>query len=77
MSKSDTVFLSHILDAVNQIEIYATGLSYRQFSENRLIQDGVIQQLKIIGEASRSLSEEFRANIQTCRRSRSSACEIA
>jgi uncharacterized protein with HEPN domain len=75
MSKSDTVFLSHILDAVNQIEIYATGLSYRQFSENRLIQ--VIQQLKIIGEASRSLSEEFRANIQTCRRSRSSACEIA
>ena len=61
MSKRDTVYLSHILDAINQIETYTADLSYHQFSENRLIQDGVIRQLEIIGEASRSLSDGFRA----------------
>ena len=61
MSKSDAVFLNHILDAIRQIEVYTTGLSYRQFSETRLIQDGVIRQLEIIGEASRSLSDGLRS----------------
>lgn len=61
MNKSDTVYLEHILDAIGQIETYVAGLTYRQFSENRLVQDGVIRQLEIIGEAARSLSEEFRA----------------
>jgi uncharacterized protein with HEPN domain len=49
MSKNDTVYLSHILDAINQIEIYVTGLTYREFAENRLVQDGVIRQLEISG----------------------------
>lgn len=61
MSKNDTVFLKHILDAINQIETYTAGLSYPEFSENRLVQDGVIRQLEIIGEASRHLSDELRA----------------
>jgi uncharacterized protein with HEPN domain len=61
MSKSDFVFLNHVLDAINQIEIYTSGLSYHQFSGDRLKQDGVIRQLEIIGEASRSLSDGFRA----------------
>ena len=61
MSKSDFVFLNHILDAITQIEIYTAGLSYRQFTEDRLVQDGVVRQLEIIGEAVRSLSDEFRA----------------
>lgn len=51
MSKHDTVYLHHILDAINQIESYTAGLSYEAFSEDRLIQDGVIRQLEIIGEA--------------------------
>jgi uncharacterized protein with HEPN domain len=61
MSKHDTVYLNHILDAINQIESYTADLSYETFSEDRLIQDGVIRQLEIIGEACRALSPEFRA----------------
>lgn len=60
MKRSDTVYLSHILDAITQIEIYTAGLSYDQFSQTRLVQDGVIRQLEIIGEASRNLSDDFR-----------------
>ena len=60
MKRNDAVYLSHILDAITQIEIYTAGLSYDQFSQTRLVQDGVIRQLEIIGEASRSLSDDFR-----------------
>ncbi|MCB9076528.1 MAG: DUF86 domain-containing protein [Anaerolineaceae bacterium] len=47
-------------DAINQIETYVDSLDYSQFEQTRLIQDGVIRQLEIIGEASRNLSDEFR-----------------
>ena len=60
MKRNDTVYLSHILDAITQIETYTAGLSYDQFSQTRLVQDGVIRQLEIIGEASRNLSGELR-----------------
>jgi uncharacterized protein with HEPN domain len=60
MRKNEAVYLLHILDAINQIETYTAGLSYLQFYQDRLIQDGVIRQLEIVGEACRSLSEEFR-----------------
>jgi uncharacterized protein with HEPN domain len=61
MKQTDSVYLAHILDAISQIETYTAGLDYDQFSQIRLVQDGVIRQLEIIGEASRNLSEEFRA----------------
>lgn len=60
MKKSDTVYLKHIWDAINQIETYVATLDYLQFEQTRLVQDGVIRQLEIIGEASRNLSDEFR-----------------
>lgn len=60
MKKSDTVYLKHILDAINQIETYMDTLDYSQFEQTRLVQDGVIRQLEIIGEASRNLSDDFR-----------------
>ena len=60
MKKNDTVFLQHILEAINQIEVYTSNVSYEQFLQERLLQDGVVRQLEIIGEASRNLSTDFR-----------------
>jgi len=60
MKKDDAVFLQHILDAIEQIGTYTKGVSGEQFMQNRLLQDGVIRQLEIIGEASRNLSSELR-----------------
>ena len=61
--RDDSVFLNHILDAINQIEEYITGMTYDDFLENRLVQDAVVRQLEIIGEATKNLSstktEEF------------------
>ncbi|MDO8446273.1 MAG: DUF86 domain-containing protein [Deltaproteobacteria bacterium] len=60
MKKDDTVFLRHILDAVKWIDEYTHGMDYDGFRATHLVQDGVIRQLEIIGEATRNLSKEFR-----------------
>jgi uncharacterized protein with HEPN domain len=59
MTKDDFVYLRHILDAIAQIEIYLQGATQAEFNQNKLLQDGVIRQLEIIGEASRNLGQEF------------------
>ena len=60
MKKDDTVYLRHILDAIERIADYTKGTSAEQFMQSQLVQDGVVRQLEIIGEASRNLSDEFR-----------------
>ncbi|MDQ1262885.1 MAG: hypothetical protein QG575_2066 [Euryarchaeota archaeon] len=57
MKKDDSVYLHHIIDAFLQIEGYTDGVSYEEFLSNRLLQDGVIRQLEVMGEAARNLSE--------------------
>lgn len=54
--KDDSIFLEHILDSIDQIGKYTTAVTYDEFLENRLIQDAVIRQLEIIGEATKNLS---------------------
>ena len=58
--KTNEVYLRHILDAIEQIELYAEDIDKATFEEQRMVQDAVIRQLEIIGEASRQLPEEFR-----------------
>jgi len=60
MKKNDHVYLLHILEAIDQIHEYTLGLDYDAFLKSRLIQDGVIRQLEIIGEATKNLSQETR-----------------
>jgi len=58
--KGDPVYLRHILDAISRIEEYTRGISYELFMGNHLIQDGVIRQIEIIGEATKRLSKDIR-----------------
>lgn len=58
--KDNTVFLKHILDAINLIEGYLKDKSYEEFKNNRMLQDAVIREIEIIGEAAKNLSKEFR-----------------
>ena len=56
MKKDDAVYLKHILDAINRIEEYTQNIKHRDFIKNHLIQDGVIRQIEIIGEAAKRVS---------------------
>ncbi len=60
MKRDESVYLQHILDAIAKIETYLRGLDEAAFSEQTLIQDGVIRQIEIIGEAVKRLSDELR-----------------
>ncbi len=60
--KNDAVYLEHILDATKQIEGYVRGMTYETFLATRLVQDGVIRQFEIIGEATKNLSDGFRSS---------------
>ena len=56
MRKDDTVYLRHIQDAISRIENYTHGTTNKGFMKNSLIQDGVIRQIGIIGEATKMIS---------------------
>lgn len=59
MSKDDRVYLHHIRDAIARIQEYREGIDYETFMQTRLLQDGIIRQLEIIGEATKRLSDAF------------------
>ena len=60
MKKDEGVFLRYILDSMDLIEGYLKGKTYEEFEENQMLQDAVIRELEIVGEATKSLSQEFR-----------------
>jgi uncharacterized protein with HEPN domain len=60
MPHSDRAYLYHILDAISRIEEYLQAVTEEDFHRRYLIQDGVIRQIEIIGEATKQLSREFR-----------------
>ena len=57
--KDDRLYLSNILECIQRIENY-TKDGRETFIESTLIQDGVIRNFEVIGEATKRLSEEFR-----------------
>ena len=58
--REDRIFLRHILDAIGKIEEYIKEQDEKNFLENTLVQDGVIRQLEIIGEAVKCISSQLR-----------------
>lgn len=60
MKATDHLYLLHIRDAMAQVGIYIQGHDYASFIETRLVQDGVIRQLEIMGEATKNLSLQLR-----------------
>ena len=60
MKKDDSVYLRHIIDSCERIERYMEGVSKDKFFETELLQDAVIRQLEIMGEAASNLSDDLR-----------------
>lgn len=52
-------YLGHILDAIGRIERYTEGLDEAAFAQNSLVQDAVIRNFEIIGEASKNISKRY------------------
>jgi len=59
--RTERDFLSDIQEAVRRIMVYTTAMTYKAFLADTRTQDAVIRNLEIIGEATKNLSEELRA----------------
>ena len=57
--KKDRLYLESIRDGLERIADY-TAAGEEAFLASRLIQDGVIRNLEVIGEATKNLSSELR-----------------
>ena len=57
--KDAAVFLQHIRDAIARIEVY-TAAGRRAFLSDTMVQDAVIRNLEVIGEAVRNLPLDLR-----------------
>lgn len=58
--RSDRLYLEHILDSISAIETYVVS-GKESFLRERMIQDAVIRNFEIIGEAANRLTPELRA----------------
>ena len=61
MKKDPLIYLNHMLECTRKIQQYTAGLDQEAFLNQSLVQDGVIRNLEIIGEATKQLDTDFRA----------------
>jgi uncharacterized protein with HEPN domain len=59
MIKNDQVYLAHILEAITKIENFTKEISRFDFDHNVMIQDAIIRNIEIIGEATKKISKSF------------------
>jgi uncharacterized protein with HEPN domain len=56
---NDITHLKHIFAAMEQIDRYIRGMSESEFLSRSMVQDAVIRQIELIGEAACCISVEF------------------
>ncbi len=60
--KKDETYLKHITEAISDIEKFTEDLSEKEFMANKEKQYAVLRALEILGEATKNLSAELKAN---------------
>ena len=51
-------YLGHIVQAIDRISRYTAQMDERSFLQDELVQDAVIRNLEVIGEASRNIARD-------------------
>ena len=60
MNRDDSIYLRHIIDAIEKIENYSKNLDAVSFYASDLVQDACIRQLLVIGEAAKAVSASIK-----------------
>jgi uncharacterized protein with HEPN domain len=60
MKKDPIIYIEHISSCISRIKEYTEGIDEDGFLKNNLIQDAVIRNFEIIGEATKKLNDDFR-----------------
>ena len=59
--KDDLAFIEHILLCIDKIQEYTKNLTAQDFNDSELIQDAVIRNIEIIGEATKKISKDLKS----------------
>lgn len=54
------LYLTHILDSIELIESYVSGIDLPTFAEDQEKQDAVVRRIEIMGEAVKNLPDDLR-----------------
>lgn len=57
--KDDIAYIDHILLSISKILEYTKDLNQDDFKDNEMVQDAVIRNIEIIGEATKKVSVDF------------------
>jgi len=57
MIKNDLAYIDNIIDCIRKIKEFSSGLTLKDFKTNELVQDAIIRNIEIIGEASKKISK--------------------
>ena len=60
MPHDETAYLLDILHAAQDVEEFASGLTFFQFQRSRLHQNAILKSIEVIGEATTHVTEETR-----------------
>ncbi len=60
MHKNDLAYVDHILQCIKKIRKYVKIVDKKEFSKNDLLQDAIIRNFEVIGEASKKISPDFK-----------------
>ncbi len=61
MSRDTDLYLDDIIDSVESILDYTSGIDYDDFISNRMCIDAVIKNLLVIGEAVKKIPEDIKS----------------
>ncbi len=53
-------YLADILESINDIDAFTTGMTYEEFSQDKKTVNAVIRSLEVIGEATKKIPPEIR-----------------
>ena len=54
------VYLRDILNSINKVQNYSENMSYKEFKEKEMVQDAIVRNLEIIGEAVKNVPADIR-----------------
>ena len=60
MPRDCRAYFRDILEAIRKIKRYTENINFEEFADNELIQDGVVRNLEIIGEAVKNIPEDVK-----------------
>ncbi len=66
MIKDDLLYIDHIRECIRKIEDFTNKMTFKDFLNNIAIQDAVIRNFEVIGEATKNYQKHLLKRIQNC-----------